>query len=306
MARLKDEKRRTLSSRTWLERQLSDPYVARAKREGLRSRAAFKLAEIDDKYHVLKEGARVVDLGAAPGGWSEVAVKRIGARGRVIALDILDMKPISGVDILKLDFLDAAAPAQLKATLGDKAKGKVDVVLSDMAANATGHRKTDHLRIMALAEAATAFAREVLAPGGAFLCKVLKAAPRLCCWPSSSAISRASSTSSRRRAAPIPRSFICWRGVFAAAPTGAWTRTHKRFALGCRRRPHQFLILPDPAPGPALVIRMLQGGRQGLSPQPPFRCAGFGMRLRSMGWRQCNSDNQQATVHSFAAPPPAD
>ena len=174
MARLKDEKRRTLSSRTWLERQLSDPYVARAKREGFRSRAAFKLAEIDDKYHVLKEGARVVDLGAAPGGWSEVAVKRIGARGRVIALDILDMKPISGVDILKLDFLDAAAPAQLKATLGDKAEGKVDVVLSDMAANATGHRKTDHLRIMALAEAATAFAREVLAPGGAFLCKVLQ------------------------------------------------------------------------------------------------------------------------------------
>jgi 23S rRNA (uridine2552-2'-O)-methyltransferase len=173
MARLKDEKRRTLSSRTWLERQLSDPYVARAKREGFRSRAAYKLAEVDDKYKVLKPGVRVVDLGAAPGGWSEVAVQRVGAQGRVIALDILDMKPITGVAFLKLDFLDAAAPARLKEMLAGKA-GKVDVVLSDMAANATGHRKTDHLRIMALAEAAAAFAREVLAPGGVFLCKVLQ------------------------------------------------------------------------------------------------------------------------------------
>src|SRR5271170_1977313 len=170
MARLKDEKRRTLSSRTWLERQLSDPYVARAKREGFRSRAAFKLAEIDDKYRLLKAGARVVDLGAAPGGWSEIAAKRAGASGRVIALDILDMKPIPGVEFLKLDFLDATAPERLKSLLG----GQTDVVLSDMAANATGHRKTDHLRIMGLAEAAAHFAREVLAPGGSFLCKVLQ------------------------------------------------------------------------------------------------------------------------------------
>jgi 23S rRNA (uridine2552-2'-O)-methyltransferase len=174
MARLKDEKRRTLSSRTWLERQLSDPYVARAKREGFRSRAAYKLAEIDDKYKVLKLGARVVDLGAAPGGWSEVAARRVGAKedgkARVIALDILDMKPIPGVEFLKLDFLDAAAPARLRQMIG----GTADVVLSDMAANATGHRQTDHLRIMALAEAAAAFACEVLAPGGAFLCKVLQ------------------------------------------------------------------------------------------------------------------------------------
>jgi 23S rRNA (uridine2552-2'-O)-methyltransferase len=174
MARLKDEKRRTLSSRTWLERQLSDPYVARAKREGFRSRAAYKLAEIDDKYKVLKPGARVVDLGAAPGGWSEIAARRVGAteagNGRVVALDILDMKPIPGVEFLKLDFLDDAAPARLKEILG----GKADVVLSDMAANATGHRKTDHLRIMGLADAAAAFAREVLAPGGVFLCKVLQ------------------------------------------------------------------------------------------------------------------------------------
>jgi 23S rRNA (uridine2552-2'-O)-methyltransferase len=174
MARLKDEKRRTLSSRTWLERQLSDPYVARAKREGFRSRAAYKLAEIDDKYRMLKPGARVVDLGAAPGGWSEIAARRVGAGGRVIALDILDMKPIVGVEFVKLDFLDDAAPERLKAMLGGKAQGKVDVVLSDMAANASGHRQTDHLRIMALAEAAAQFAREVLAEGGTFVCKVLQ------------------------------------------------------------------------------------------------------------------------------------
>jgi 23S rRNA (uridine2552-2'-O)-methyltransferase len=170
MAHLKDEKRRTLSSRTWLERQISDPYVARAKREGMRSRAAYKLAEIDDKYRVLKPGTRIVDLGAAPGGWSEIAARRVGASGLVIALDILDMKPIPGVEFLKLDFLDDAAPDRLKAMLG----GKADVVLSDMAANATGHRQTDHLRIMALAEAAIQFAREVLNAGGTFLCKVLQ------------------------------------------------------------------------------------------------------------------------------------
>jgi 23S rRNA (uridine2552-2'-O)-methyltransferase len=170
MARLKDEKRRTPSSRAWLERQLSDPYVARAKRDGFRSRAAYKLMEIDDKYKVFKSGARVIDLGAAPGGWSEIALKRIGAKGRIVALDILDMKPITGVEFLHLDFLDDTAPDRLKTMLG----GPADVVLSDMAANTTGHRQTDHLRIMALAEAAAQFAREVLAPGGVFLCKVLQ------------------------------------------------------------------------------------------------------------------------------------
>jgi 23S rRNA (uridine2552-2'-O)-methyltransferase len=170
MARLKGDKRRTPSSRAWLERQISDPYVARARREGLRSRAAYKLAEIDDKYGLLKPGARVVDLGAAPGGWSEVAARRVGANGRVVAIDILDMKPIPGVAFRKLDFLDASAPEELKAMLG----GKADIVLSDMAANATGHRQTDHLRIMALAEAAAHFAREVLDDGGSFLCKVLQ------------------------------------------------------------------------------------------------------------------------------------
>src|SRR6185295_19534395 len=165
--RVKSGRSRTQSSRQWLERQLNDPYVGRAKREGYRSRAAYKLAEIDDKHRLIKSGARVVDLGAAPGGWSQVAAKR--AR-RVVAIDLLDMGKLSGVEFLQLDFLDPTAPEKLKQLLG----GPADVVLSDMAANATGHRKTDHLRIMALAEAAAEFARDVLAPGGTFLCKVLQ------------------------------------------------------------------------------------------------------------------------------------
>jgi 23S rRNA (uridine2552-2'-O)-methyltransferase len=164
---------RSLSSRQWLERQLNDPYVARAKREGFRSRAAYKLIEIDDKHRFLKPGLAVVDLGAAPGGWSQVAAKRVAAgqgRGRVIAIDRLPVEPIAGVEVLELDFLDPAAPARLEAALGRPA----DVVLSDMAANAVGHRATDHLKIMALVEAAAEFARTVLRPGGAFLAKVLQ------------------------------------------------------------------------------------------------------------------------------------
>ncbi len=170
--RVRTGKGRTVSSKRWLERQLNDPYVARAKREGFRSRAAYKLSEIDDKQHFLKPGARVVDLGAAPGGWSQIAAKRVGApdKGRVVAIDLLDMAPIAGVDFAQIDFLDAKAPDALKTMLG----GPADVVLSDMAANATGHRKTDHLKIMALVESAAAFAREVLAPGGTFLAKVLQ------------------------------------------------------------------------------------------------------------------------------------
>jgi 23S rRNA (uridine2552-2'-O)-methyltransferase len=174
MARLKDQKPRTPSSRAWLTRQIGDPYVARAKLEGLRSRAAYKLAEIDDRYRLLRAGARVVDLGAAPGGWSEIAARRVGAKGRVIALDILEMKPIAGVEFLQLDFLDPSAPDRLATLLGSGVEGKVDVVLSDMAANTTGHRQTDHLRIMALAQAAADFARQVLVPKGVFLCKVLQ------------------------------------------------------------------------------------------------------------------------------------
>ena len=170
--RVKTGKGRKLSSKLWLERQLNDPYVARAKREGYRSRAAFKLAEIDDKARFLKKGARVIDLGAAPGGWSQVAAKRVHApqQGRVVAIDLLAMDPLPGVDFIQLDFLDPTAPAKLKAMLG----GGADVVLSDMAANATGHRKTDHIKIVALVEAASEFAREVLEPGGTFLAKVLQ------------------------------------------------------------------------------------------------------------------------------------
>ena len=161
---------RSLSSQRWLGRQLNDPYVARAKREGLRSRAAYKLSEIDDKHHFLKTGARVVDLGAAPGGWSQVAAKRIGAQGRVVAIDVLEMAAVPGVEFRRLDFLDPRAPQELKDLLG----GPADVVLSDMAANATGHRPTDHLKIIALVEAAAEFARQVLKPGGAFLAKVIQ------------------------------------------------------------------------------------------------------------------------------------
>ena len=171
--RVKSGKGRSVSSKLWLERQLNDPYVARAKREGFRSRAAFKLMELDDKHRFLKTGGRVVDLGAAPGGWSQVAAKRVGAsegKGRVAAIDVLDMAARPGVDFIRLDFLDPAAPERLQAMLG----GPADVVLSDMAANATGHRATDHLKIMALVEAAAMFAREVLRPGGTFLAKVIQ------------------------------------------------------------------------------------------------------------------------------------
>ena len=165
--------KRKLSSKLWLERQLNDPYVAQAKREGLRSRAAFKLIEIDDKYHFLRPGITVVDLGAAPGGWSQIAAKRVGAanrKGRVIAIDLLEMPEIPGVSFAQLDFQRHDAPAKLLAMIG----GRADVVLSDMAANTTGHRKTDQLRILGLVEGATAFAAEVLNPGGTFLAKVFQ------------------------------------------------------------------------------------------------------------------------------------
>lgn len=171
--RVKTAGRRTAAQNRWLERQLNDPYVARAKREGWRSRAAFKLLEIDEKYRILKAGQRVVDLGAAPGGWAQVAAKKVRAadgEGRVVGIDLLPIDPIPGVDFEVMDFLDETAPGRLKALLG----GSADVVLSDMAANATGHKKTDHLKIMALAELAADFAREVLAPGGAYLAKVLQ------------------------------------------------------------------------------------------------------------------------------------
>jgi len=171
--RLKTARKRTLSSQKWLERQLNDPYVARAKREGYRSRAAYKLLEIDDKHRLLKPGQRAVDLGAAPGGWAQVAVNKVGAadgKGRVVGIDLLPIDPLPGAEFITLDFLDRDAPDRLVALLG----GAADIVMSDMAANATGHKKTDHLRIVGLAEAAADFARAVLAPGGAFLAKVLQ------------------------------------------------------------------------------------------------------------------------------------
>jgi 23S rRNA (uridine2552-2'-O)-methyltransferase len=171
--KLKPSKQRTVSSRQWLTRQLNDPYVRRAKDEGYRSRAAYKLAEIDDKARFLKRGARVVDLGAAPGGWSQIAAERIGAKdgkGKVVAIDLLNIEAIPGVAFMQLDFLDEEAPERLKEMLG----GPADVVLSDMAGNTTGHRQTDHLKIVALVETAVEFACEVLAPGGTFLAKVIQ------------------------------------------------------------------------------------------------------------------------------------
>jgi 23S rRNA (uridine2552-2'-O)-methyltransferase len=172
--RVRASDRRTPSSQRWLERQLNDPYVAAAQREGYRSRAAYKLIEIDNKEKLLKPGKRVIDLGAAPGGWSQVAtdrVKAVDGRGQVVAIDLLPMESIAGVEFLQLDFMDETAPARLKNLLRE---GGADIVLSDMAAQGTGHARTDHLRIMGLAEAAIEFALEVLVPGGAFVCKVFQ------------------------------------------------------------------------------------------------------------------------------------
>lgn len=175
--KVKAKAKHTASSRAWIERQLNDPYVHAAKRDGWRSRAAFKLLEMDDKHAILKPGQRVVDLGAAPGGWSQVAADRVRATeagpkaGQVVAIDYLAFDPIAGVAILELDFTAPGAEDKLKALLRD---GRADVVLSDMAAPTTGHAATDHLRIMGLAEQAYAFAADVLTPGGAFLCKVFQ------------------------------------------------------------------------------------------------------------------------------------
>ncbi len=172
--RVKTARGRKLSSTRWLERQLNDPYVVEAKRRGLRSRAAFKLIEIDDKYGFLVEDAKVVDLGAAPGGWSQIAAERTGAdvgKGTVVAVDVTEMEPMPGVQFMCADFLDDETPDRIREILGD---ARADVVLSDMAAPASGHKRTDHLKIMALCEVALQFAGEVLQPGGAFLAKVLQ------------------------------------------------------------------------------------------------------------------------------------
>ena len=175
--RVKTAKGRKLSSKLWLERQLNDPYVARARREGYRGRAAYKILELDDKYRFLVPGARVVDLGCAPGGWCQVAVARVNAlgeradrkQGRVLGLDLQEVDPIAGAEIHQLDFLSDGADDQVKAWLG----GPADVVMSDMAAASSGHKGTDHLRIVALVEAAAQLAFDVLEPGGTFVAKVL-------------------------------------------------------------------------------------------------------------------------------------
>lgn len=172
--RVKTSKGRKIGSTLWLQRQLNDPYVARAKSEGLRSRAAYKLIEINERYNLLQKGQRVVDLGAAPGGWSQVAAPIVGTtaeRPLIVGIDFLDMDPIDGVILLKKDFNDDDAPKMLIDALGGH---KVDLVLSDMASPTTGHRPTDHLRIMALVEIAADFAIKVLAPGGSFVAKVFQ------------------------------------------------------------------------------------------------------------------------------------
>jgi 23S rRNA (uridine2552-2'-O)-methyltransferase len=166
--RLRTAKKRTASSARWLSRQINDPYVKRAAADGYRSRAAYKLAELDERFALLAPARAVVDLGVAPGGWSQV-VRRRAPRAKVVGIDLLPTDPIEGVTLLEMDFMDEAAPARLGEALG----AAPDLVLSDMAANTIGHRQTDHLRTMGLVEAAAQFAVEALAPGGAFVAKVL-------------------------------------------------------------------------------------------------------------------------------------
>ena len=171
--RVKTAKKRKSGSTRWLQRQLNDPYVAEAKRQGYRSRAAFKLAEIDDKYHLLRPGLRVLDLGAAPGGWSQIAAERVRSgqgKGRVVAADVALFDAMPGVEILQLDVTEAGALDRILEALG----GKADLVLSDMASPAMGHRATDHIRVVALVETALDITEELLAPGGAFLAKVFQ------------------------------------------------------------------------------------------------------------------------------------
>lgn len=175
--KVKSARGRKMSSTLWLQRQLNDPYVKRAQKEGYRGRAAFKIMELDDKFRFLVPGARVVDLGCAPGGWCQVAVKRVNAlgsrtskaQGRVLGIDLQEVEPIAGAEIHQLDFMEDDADQKVKEWLG----GKADVVMSDMAASASGHKQTDHLRIIALCETAAYFAFDVLEEGGTFVAKVL-------------------------------------------------------------------------------------------------------------------------------------
>ena len=166
--RVKTAKKRSNSSVRWLQRQLNDPYVVKAKQDGYRSRAAFKMVELDEKFGLLKPGMKVVDLGCAPGGWSQVAVEKVGPKGRVVGCDLLEVDPVPGATLIVQDFLAEEAPDVMKGLLG----GQANLVMSDLASNTTGHGPTDHIRIIHLCELAYQFATEVLAPGGAFVCKV--------------------------------------------------------------------------------------------------------------------------------------
>lgn len=170
VVRVKTGNKRTVSSKHWLERQLNDPYVSAAKDSGYRSRAAFKLLQLDEQFHLLRAGMRVVDLGAAPGGWTQVVAAKIGDKGKLIAIDILPMEPVKGAEVLLMDFLAGDSPNRLRAAL----MGDADIVLSDMAPPTTGHKGTDHLRIIDLVDTAAMFAMEVLSPGGAFVCKLFQ------------------------------------------------------------------------------------------------------------------------------------
>jgi 23S rRNA (uridine2552-2'-O)-methyltransferase len=166
--RVKTGRGRTASSNRWLERQLNDPYVKRALAEGYRSRAAYKLIELDERFDFLKGARSIIDLGVAPGGWAQV-VRKTCPKARIVGIDLLEVDPIEGVEIVQMDFMDDAAPGWLRGALG----GPADLILSDMAANTTGHPQTDHLRTMGLVESGVAFACEMLQPGGAFVAKVL-------------------------------------------------------------------------------------------------------------------------------------
>jgi len=175
--KVKTAKGRKLSSKLWLERQLNDPYVKRANTENRRSRAIYKLIEIDDKFRFLKPGKRVIDLGCAPGGWCEISAERVNstgengrAQGFVLGVDLQEVEPIAGVELMQLDFMEEGADDAVKEAMG----GPADVILSDMAASSTGHRQTDHIRIIALCETAALFARETLNEGGVFVAKVLR------------------------------------------------------------------------------------------------------------------------------------
>mgnify|MGYP002765070836 CR=1 FL=1 len=168
--RVKTSKYRKKSSNQWLERQLNDPYVAESKRLGYRSRAAFKLVQLDEKYHFLGKGKTIVDLGCAPGGWTQVAVQRNKGSGQVVGIDILETEPVAGATLICQDFTEEGAADKLKKLLN----GEADIVMSDMAANTTGHQQTDHLRTIGLVEAAYEFAKEVLAAGGIFIAKVFQ------------------------------------------------------------------------------------------------------------------------------------